>query len=210
MYSAVKLTKDHSALLEEFCQEAAKAGYENNSSLALMKFNGKYDLYEQADFWGIMFENKLICVSGCHKWKDRTQRCLFRSATLPAYDSIVPGLNRNHMNSLPFSVMMPYQIAKGVEDGVEHFYITTSNGEHDASGKMKRTHKALQILAKNGIVDFVADEIIYSTPQTKWELNLDRYLSALRSFHGTRERLQLCLNPEYYKIIEHGFSIVSV
>jgi hypothetical protein len=123
---------------------------------------------------------------------------------------IVPGLNRSHMNSLPFSVMMPYQIAKGVEDGVEHFYITTSNGEHDASGKMKRTHKALQILAKNGIVDFVADEIIYSTPQTKWELNLDRYLSALRSFHGTRERLQLCLNPEYYKIIEHGFSIVSV
>jgi hypothetical protein len=75
---------------------------------------------------------------------------------------------------------------------------------------MKRTHRALQLLAKNGIVNFIADEIIYSTPQTKWELNLDQYLTALRSFHNTRERLQLCLDQEYYKIIKYGFSIVSV
>jgi hypothetical protein len=210
MYSAIKLTKDHTALLEVFCNESAKAGYVNNSSLTAMKFNGKYDLYEPAEFWGILKDNQLICVSGCHKWKDRTQRCLFRSATLPGFDNIVPGLNRYHMTSLPFSVMMPYQILQGVEDGVEHFYITTSNGDHDASGKMKRTHKALQLLEKTGIVDFVSDEIIYSTPQTKWELNLEKYLTALRAFHTTRAQLNLCLDDTYYKILDRGFNIALV
>ena len=206
MYTAVKLTQDHTPQVLEFCQAAARAGYENNSSLALMKFDAQYDLAEPAQFWGILEGDKLICVSGCHALAPGQQRCLFRSATLPDYDRIVPGLNKHHMNSLPFSVLLPLQVVHGLETGTQFFYITTSNSDHDSSGKMKRTHRALQLLARQAVVDFVSDEIIYHRPQTRWRLNLHRYLEALRQFHGTRERLQLCLDSEYYRIIAQGFS----
>ena len=63
----------------------------------------------------ILNNNKIISVSGCHLWSDDSKeytinRVLFRSATLPEYDKIVKSLNRNHMNSLPFSILLPYQI----------------------------------------------------------------------------------------------------
>jgi hypothetical protein len=110
------------------------------------------------------------------------------------------------MNSLPFSVLLPYQINKGLSNGVKHFYITTSNGMHDASGKMKRTHKVLQLLEKRNIVKYAGNEIFYSTPQTKWEIHVDNYLGALRSFHPVRVELDLGLDDEYYNIIKNGFN----
>lgn len=206
------LTSDHTYLVEEFCKECEKHGYKNNSSLKLMKFNGEYDLKEIPCFWGIYHNNKLISLSGSHTWRGKGKaegmlfmRCLFRSATLPEYQNIILGLSKYHMNSLPFSVLLPYQINKGMRDGVRHFYITTSNSDHDASGKMKRTHKVLQLLAKNNIVKYCGDEIFYSTPQTKWEINIPEYHKALRSFHKTRSTLNIDMCEEYVSIIEKGF-----
>jgi hypothetical protein len=207
------LTSDHLGLVEEFCKQADQAGYKNNSSIALMKFNGEYDLREVPRFWGLVKDEKLVSVSGCHRWRGKgpldgvpfMMRCLFRSATLPEHQNIIPGISKNHMNSIPFSILLPYQINDGLRNGVRHFYITTSNTEHDASGKMKRTHRALQLLEKNKVVKYAGDEIFYSTSQTKWEIDLNAYLSALRSFHPMREKLNIDLSEEYYKIIEHGF-----
>jgi len=207
----LELNQTYLKLIEEFCESCGRYGYKNNSSIDLMKFGGEYDLGEVPRFWGAVINNKLISVSGCHHWKTvdgipNMMRCLFRSATLPEHQNIIPGLSKHHMNSLPFSAMLPYQIDSGLAEGVRHFYITTSNSDHDASGKMKRTHKVMQLLEKNSIVKYAGDEIFYSTPQTKWEINVENYLEVLRSFHNKRCYLNLGLDDRYYRIIEFGFS----
>jgi len=196
--------------IKEFCEESKKAGYQNNSSIELMKFNNRYDLGEIPKFWGAFYRNKIVSVSGCHRWTDEHEektlmRCLFRSATLPEYHDLISGLSKNHMNSLPFSLILPFQINVGIKQGVKHFYITTSSDGHDASGKMKRTHRAMQLLEKNEIVKYLGDEIIYSTVQSKWEINLKRYLEVLRSFYYSKKDSHLNFNDEYRLIIEKGF-----
>lgn len=196
MYNVIQLTADHTSLLTKFCRAADAAGYINNGSLPAMKFLGKYDLEAPATFWGIEFNGTLISVSGCHV-SNGSMRCLFRSATLPEFDSVVPGLSKNHMNSLPFSVMLIHQIALGLESGITEFYITTSSGEHDASGKMKRTHRAMQLLARTGLVSYLKDEIVYNTEQSLWNIDLEKYLRALESFEQTRSKIGIHLTEKY-------------
>lgn len=204
------LNNEHIDLVEEFCKESANAGFSNNSTIDAMKFGSEYDLGEVPKFWGILKGQRLISVSGCHRWKDpysnpTMMRCLFRSATLPEFQKLVPGLGKTHMNSLPFSVLLPYQLNWGLQNGVEHFYITTSNSDHDASGKMKRTHRVMQLLSDQRIVKYAGDEIFYSTPQTKWEIHVYKFLNAIIDFHKTRQHLGIDLSQEYLDIIENGF-----
>lgn len=207
----IKLDATRAALVQQFCDAAKAAGYTNNESFEKMKFDGKYDLQHPANFWGLMVDEKLVSVSGSHWLKTiktnpsfDSQRCLFRSATLPGWENIIPGLSKYHMNSVPWSILMPYQIRHGKSYGIEWFIITTSS-VNDASGRMFRTHKALALLSKLGIVHYECDEVIFYTPQTKWRLDLDRYLDVLRDFHPTRQRLGIGLDPTYYDIIENGF-----
>jgi hypothetical protein len=208
--SIIKLNDNHVSLIEDFCKECDEYGYLNNSSIEKMKFGGKYDLIDIPEFWGTMYNNKIVSVSGSHLWPTnennvKIMRCLFRSATLPDYTGLITGLSKNHMNSIPFSMMLPLQINSGFKQGVDHFYITTSNKEHDASGKMKRTHRVMQLLAKNSIVKYAGDEIIYSTSQTKWEINIERYLEALRVFYKANKESNLIFNEEHISIIKYGF-----
>lgn len=210
MYYVKKLEAIHLPDLQEFCKSAEIAGFQNNISPEKMKFNGTYDLRTVPAFWGLYKENKIISVSGCHLWPEedgefKILRSLFRSATLPEYNNIIPGISKNHMNSIPFSILLPYQIRWGKQYGCEDIYITTSHGDHDASGKMKRTHRALEILASRGLVTFFQKATLYSTPQTMWKLVPEKYYDALTAFHSTREQLQLALDEEYYSIISTGF-----
>lgn len=196
MYDVIQLTADHTTMLVKFCRAANAAGYTNNGSLADMKFLAKYDLESPATFWGVVFEDKLISVSGCHTNKG-TMRCLFRSATLPEYDGIVPGLSKYHMNSLPFSVMMIHQIAHGLQNGITEFYITTSSGTHDASGKMKRTHRAMELLSRVELVTHIKNEIVFNTEQAVWKINLKKYLSVLEAFERNRSQIGILLTEKY-------------
>jgi hypothetical protein len=211
MYTVIQLKEAHTPLIEEFCAAADRAGFANNSSIRKMKFNGDYDLGTTPAFWGIVKDNKLISVSGCHLWfsedlSTTSLRCLFRSATLPD-NNIIPGISKNHMNSAPFSIMLPHQIRWGKTKGCNDMFITTSHGDHDASGKMKRTHRALEILATRGVVEFYNQIIFYDTPQTTWKINVDRYYEILKSFHTMREQLGIGLTSEYYDIINNGFNV---
>jgi hypothetical protein len=163
----VKLSQSHTNLVEEFCIQCKNAGYYNNSSLELMKWGGHVDLKEPPNFWALIDNDKIVSISGSHSFgvysPEMPQiRCLFRSATLPEYSRIIPGLSKNHMNSIPFSILLPLQIIHGLENNFKHFYITTSNKDHDASGKMKKTHRAMEIIAQKRIVDFIKDEILKS------------------------------------------------
>lgn len=211
MLEVVKLDDSHLPLLENFCVKARDAGYLNNTSPQKMKFHGHSDLPVLPHFWGVLKDGVLASVSGYHMWPDiekkyTTMRCLFRSATLPEYDNVIPGLSKNHMNSMPFSIMMPLQIRHGIENGAKDFLITTSHGEHDASGKMKRTHRALELLSKRGIVKFHREHVVYHVPQTLWRINLESYLDALRTFHSTRKNLGFTgLDNVYEDIIKNGF-----
>ena len=201
----IQLTQEHTQILTKFCREANAAGYRNNSSLEDMKFGKKYDFEEPAEFWAVVDSQKIISVSGCHI-TNNSVRCLFRSATLPEYDTVVPGLNKHHMNSLPFSVLMPQQIYFGIDRNIKDFYITTSNGEHDASGKMKRTHRALQLLERTGMVSHAGNEWLYNVEQSIWKLNLDKYLSALRSFDKTRLVVGIEPTNEYLVLLRNNLT----
>lgn len=207
MIEIKKLTNKHLSSIKSFCNDANLAGFKNNSSIESMKFGGKFDLGNIPTFWGLFLENKLISVSGCHYWKGDeapVMRCLFRSAALPDY-KIIHSLSKNHMNSIPFSLLLPYQIKHGIKNNTKLFFITTSNSDHDASGKMKRTHRAMELLSKNNIVSFESNEIIYSTLQTKWKINLDNYLTVLRNWDTTRQSLNIKTDKIYQDIIENGF-----
>jgi len=170
--------------LQQFCAECSSAGYKNNSSLFAMKIWAKNDLQEPPLFWAAFYDNMIISISGCHKFNNAL-RCLFRSATLPKYQQLLTGLSKNHMNSLPFSMILPMQICHGLKNNYKEFIITTSDSD-DASGKMHRTHKAMQLLAKKHIVEYLNNEIIYDVSQTVWKLNLATYQTALKNFYNTR------------------------
>ena len=64
MYSVIKLNNSHTEIVEEFCYEAGLAGYANNASLEVMKFNGQYDLKDVPSFWAVTKDEKIISVSG--------------------------------------------------------------------------------------------------------------------------------------------------
>jgi hypothetical protein len=189
----VKLNNSHTELMNNFCQECSIAGYHNNDNLFKIKWGGEHDLPTDPQYWGLVVDGVLASISGCHGYDDsgRILRCLFRSATLPQYGNIIPGMSKTHMTSAPFSLLLPYQIGWGMQHGYHEFYITTSHGSHDASGKMNRTHRALELLAKQGIVDYVGQEEYYWTPQTIWALNLNRYNQALQAFKPVRQGIGL-------------------
>lgn len=203
------LNRSYIKQLKEFCDFSDRAGYHNNASIEQMKFGGKYDLIEIPRFWAAFYNDKIISVSGSHLLEDNTGlRCLFRSATLPEYDKMISGLSKNHMTSLPFSMILPLQINNGLGRGIRNFYITTSSNDHDASGKMKKTHRVMQLLEKNRIVSHCEDRELYSVIQSKWKIDLDVYLAAIRNFYKSKKESNLFFDQEYIKIVEQGFKIV--
>jgi hypothetical protein len=189
----VKLSPKHSELLNKFNEECGKAGYTNNSSMAALKLVDGHDLPSDPQYWALVVNDEIASISGCHSYDDehRILRCLFRSATLPRYQNLIPGISKTHMNSAPFSLLLPMQIGWGMMNGYHEFYITTSHGDHDTSGKMSRTHRALELLGRRGIVDFVRQEEYYYTAQTIWNLNVNEYNRALQAFRPVRKSLGL-------------------
>jgi hypothetical protein len=189
----VKLSPKHSDLLEQFCRECRDVGFTNNISREALKLRSGHDLPSDPEYWALIVNDEIASISGCHSYdgKHRILRCLFRSATLPRYQSLLPGISKTHMNSAPFSLLLPQQIEWGLGNGYTDFYITTSHGEHDASGRMNRTHRALELLAEQNIVEFVKQEDYYWTPQTLWSINLDKYSLALEAFRSSNATIHL-------------------
>jgi len=187
----VKLSPKHTELLEKFNTECAGAGFTNNASMAALKLVEGHDLPSDPQYWALLVDDGIASISGCHSYDGdhRILRCLFRSATLPQYQGLIPGISKTHMNSVPFSLLLPQQIGWGLHRGYQEFYITTSHGDHDASGHMSRTHRALELLARQGIVDFVRQEEYYWTPQTLWRINISRYYEAVEAFKRTNEQI---------------------
>lgn len=163
------LSTAHESELHIFCAECKKLGYKNNSSLKELRWE---KTKQWGEFWGAWYNEKLISIAGAHplpEVSDTAIRVLFRGCQL---HSPYNGISPNHMNSIPFRNILPYQIKKYIN---RDLYITT-NIHKDNSGKMHRTHKVMQLLSKKGIVDLcIEDMIIYNTNQSVWKLNKERY-----------------------------------
>ena len=149
-----------------FVEECRKLGFKNNESLEAMNF---FETIRQGGFWMVTYDKeKIVGISGLHRFKDG-YRALYRGCQLY---SIPGGLTRNHMNCWMFKYHLPLAIDMSLDSPI---YITT-NTLNDASGKMLRLNKLYHILAKNGIVDHVSKEIVFSVEQNIWKLNKEKYM----------------------------------
>jgi len=160
--------------IELFCAECDKLGYNNNNSLKAMKYD--WCLRKGGQWWAAYNNDRIVSISGAHPfWKG--YRFLFRGAQI---ETASKGLGKHHATSIPWTQIMPEQIswASGVVTSETPAYITT-NVSHDESGKMNRTHRVLQLLQKQGIVNYITDEEIYHVVQSVWQLNVGAYYETL-------------------------------
>lgn len=165
--NTIKLTSVTPAV-RDFVAQCKLLGYENNSSLELMKWQWCLDKggmwYGTEDYTG----SSLVSITGIHPFKDG-YRALFRGAQL--WPRKVQGLNRYQMQSWGIYDHLPLQIDYAAGKPI---YITT-NISNDASGRMNRIHKSFSIMEKGGMVEYLGDENIYYTMQSIWKLNIDKY-----------------------------------
>ncbi len=190
----VKLSLNDTDRLERFCQICKVYGYMNNQNLISLKWGDQYDLPSQAQYWALVVNDDIVSISGCHSYdhNHKILRVLFRSATIPPYDKLHCGISKNHMNSAPFSLLLPEQIKYGFEYSYEKFWLTTVDNDYDASGKMSRTHRAMILLEKKGLVDYIKTENYYYTNQSIWQINVPKYFEAQSIFinNQNHERLR--------------------
>jgi hypothetical protein len=172
-----QLTDKDEADIEIFCLKCKEAGYQNNQSLKDLKWGDIYDLPSKPEFWAVYERNEIISIAGCHKFQfeGKTLRCLFRAASIPSYQHQSKSLSRNHINSLS-KLILPLQIQYGLENDYDDFILTT-NKSNDSSGKMLKTHRVYEYLAKNKIVEYLGDMEYYGTLQSIWKITIERYLN---------------------------------
>lgn len=207
MLEIIQLTLDqHKDIIEQFCCECDRLGFKNNNSLLSLKLTSDVDLISPPVYWAIVDDNNsIISLSGCHEFDHGILRCLFRSATIKR-QNLVKSLSKTHMTSLPFSILLPLQIHWGLQQGFKEFVITTSNTDEDQSGKMMRTHRVMQLLCRQKIVDFIKNDIIFHSSQTLWKINLSKYQQSVRAFDSIRSELGLVgFEKEYNTIKNYEF-----
>jgi hypothetical protein len=169
-----ELTAADIPAIENFCAKCAELGYENNSSLASMKFS-------TAVFFGAFDNNDIISLAGVHRLpevNDRAWRCLFRGAQLPGY---TPHWSLDIFKSgIHFSQFLYRQI-KLVQDidPQAEFYIST-NVKADTGVKSSRMNEVMMPrIAKRGIWDLHLENFkLYHVPQNLWKVNVGVYMEA--------------------------------
>ena len=169
-----ELTAADIPAIENFCAKCAELGYENNASLASMKFS-------TAVFFGAFDNDSIISLAGVHRLpevNDRAWRCLFRGAQLPGY---TPQWSLDIFKSgIHFSQFLYKQI-KLVQDidPQAEFYIST-NVKADTGVKSSRMNEVMMPrIAKRGIWDLHLENFeLYHVPQNLWKVNVAVYMKA--------------------------------
>jgi hypothetical protein len=161
--------------VRDFCSRCSQLGYNNNSTLLTMKW--QWCLDNGGAWWAAYRDDKIVSIAGCHPFRDG-YRLVFRGAQT---ESNQTGLSKHHLSSIPWAVLMPEQIAwcSGVATGETPGYITT-NVANDASGKMNRTHRVMNLLATQRIVNYLDTNVVYGAKQSIWTLNVGAYFQTLR------------------------------
>ena len=155
--------------LDTFIQECDRRGYGNNRSYKAMKFDWCLDT------GGMWFASQkpngeIVAVSGVHPFDDG-YRALFRGVQTEERE--FSGLTKYQLRNHCFAEHIPYAIEHA---GSAPIYVTTSPyAKDDRSGSMQRIHKSAEILAKQGVFEFVEQREVFYVQQAVWILNRDRY-----------------------------------
>lgn len=173
-------------LLKNYMIECSKRGFNNNTSIELLKFN----YFETSAFFAAIENNKIITFSGVHNFdhdNKRYYRVGFRAATI--YDeNYKPQMTKNfYKSSLQFGVMFPIQmmwILKNI-DNTAQFVTTTTNptSNKDTAGRSLVVDK---VFRKDKIlgISLLYENITYlHTSQDVWLLNKDMFLKNFEEIH---------------------------
>jgi hypothetical protein len=160
--------------IEDFCEQCRKLGWQNNSSLAAMKF-------DKATFFAGFDEDKIVSLAGCHRLPEVNEnawRCLFRGAQLPGY---TPEWSRNILKSaIGVSQLLYMQIKyiQEIENNYEIFISTNINS--DTGGKSSRMNNVIMpMVAKQGYWDlYLENFMLNNVLQNIWKVNVPCYMSA--------------------------------
>ena len=164
----VKRISDPGLLVEFFiaCQER---GFYNNINPDIMRFD--WCLKEGGGWWVSEVNDEIVAISGAHPFQDGW-RIMFRSAQIKPRTGL--NLNRLHKQSRPWVDHVPLQM-KYMDKDYPIYFTTNKNKEDDASGKMMKVDRAMELLSKRGIIEYINTSMIYNTLQTVWKLNKEQY-----------------------------------
>lgn len=188
MIHVQKISTENVHLLAPFFRRCQEVNIPNNASLKSIKFEKMQEPFGR--LWMVQKASAVISMAGAHHLPEVGERCyrvLFRGATLPEYRNHFVGLNKYHMNSLPFSVLLPHIIAWCRCQKSESLVITT-NVDYQGN-RTSNTHRLMAQLEKKGLVRFVTRKEIFHTDQGVWELQESTYLSKVRDFYLRHQEL---------------------
>jgi hypothetical protein len=187
--STVEYNPSYRNSLIEFGNRCKNYNYKNNESLEAMRLD--WCLSTGGQFFLTLLDNEIISVSGCHPLSQvdsNLYRVLFRGVVLKEYQNLLGIMSKTHMTSIPFYYHLPLQLQWAKNKGYESVCITTNWNNPDGIESMSHSHKVMQLLARQGIVECFIDKInLYYTDQTVWKLNVDRYFKVREEFrkrHG--------------------------
>lgn len=169
--------------LQEFCDQCATFGWQNNATFDNIKLE-KLEMPYGQFFIGYDHSKDIIFnLAGVHHLPEiapNAWRCLFRGAQLPGY-SITGSFTKNIFKTgYQLSYILPMQMEFIKQyDPLADFYMTTNSQTTavDTAGKSKRMDIVMsKTLAASGVLDKFAENFeLFYTQQTIWKINVEEY-----------------------------------
>jgi hypothetical protein len=175
-----KISDIHLEMLQNFCDECKRIGYENNSSFQRMNLLWCKDVGE---YWCAIQNNEIIAVAGCHPLPEVEKdawRIMYRGCELPRRD-VFKGLGKGDWNSITQREFIPLMIEWVPSNKL---YITTNINHDHSNGKAPRNHKLMGLLAKQGILDNCGSMLLNGVNQALWKLNIGEYTRRRKKIRG--------------------------
>lgn len=167
-------------MLQVFCDECKKLGYENNSSFDRMKLLWCKEIGE---YWCAIEDDRIIAVAGCHPLPEVSKnawRIMFRGCELPGNNTF-KGLGKGDWNSITQREFIPLMV-EWIPS--KELYITTNIDNEHSNGKATRNHRIMELLAKQGILHKHSDMFLYGVNQAIWKLDINEYTRRRKMLKG--------------------------
>jgi hypothetical protein len=187
--STIEYTDSNRHDLILFCESCRQSGYKNNETLSAIRL--EECLSQGGQFFLTYLDDTLISISGCHPLPQvgpQVFRVLFRGVVLKEYQNLFGLVSKTHMTSIPFYYHLPLQLEWARSKGYKDICITTNWNNPDGITSMNHSHKVLQLLERQGIVESLIDKIhLFHTDQTVWRVNIENYFIARNKFKERNE-----------------------
>jgi hypothetical protein len=151
-----------------FFAECLTLGFTNNSSTESIKFRWATE-ERRGRFWVLRHQGAVVAMAGCH-WipeiHQKAFRIQFRGCEIPGTD-VKKTLSRGQFNSSTFRELIPFQLSWIHEQGDYEVFLSVGLGH--------RNHRSMEILEKQGFLEFYERGNLFDTPQTTWKFNVEHY-----------------------------------